>query len=76
MLLFLVKTVSENGEWSLAQILTKEKKKTLMTQRRSLNAFIDGNGFVVELAEDWNFLPCSTPAINELSPALLPGRHC
>lgn len=47
-----------------------------MTQRRSLNAFIDGNGFVVELAEDWNFLPCSTPAINELSPALLPGRHC
>lgn len=48
-----------------------------MVQRRSLNAFIDGNTLVVELAEDWNLLPCSTPAINQLSPTLppLPARH-
>lgn len=38
-------------------------KKTL-TLQRSLNAFIDGNVFAVELTEDWNFLPRSTAAIN------------
>lgn len=53
--------VSENREWSLAQILTK---KTLMLQRRSLNALIGGNVFAVELTEDWNFLPHSTAAVN------------
>lgn len=56
---------SPDKKWKQGMKFSSDSyKNTLILQRRSLNALIDGNVFAVVFREDWNFLPCSSTAIN------------